>query len=320
MAYVATSGLRQRSSGWHWSSVPTFGGALPAAMSAETRLVVAKGVTAPRGSARRSRRADLGVRRAEGFCRVTEPSGSTPGAIESNTCLGGAAATVTTARCSLARRHSPIRRPPTAAAAMSWPSFRIPPRDPSGVIRARWSPSARTFSYGGTLTLFGGDLRPICRVGRRGPQRVRRLRAGAKHRANHGSRQRHSRASRLSGSSPRAEPALSRPAPLNSSGRVLLYIAEASALTQYLPPEGRPIRRSGDGVLRARCGRAAHVRSGHRVLYAGTATATAAGGDTIKRVQTSQRADHPGIGDRVHAGRRAGDAWRRPFSPPTTPA
>ena len=79
----------------------------------------------------------------------------------------------------------------------------------------------------------------------------------------------------------------SRPAPWTPLGRVLLYIAEATALTQYRPPEDD---RSG-AVATASYALGAVARLMYdpatAMLYAGTATATTAGTDTIKRVQTT---------------------------------
>ena len=240
----------------------------------------------------------------KGFCRVTEPSGSTPGAIESEHLPRG---------CGQQRRQGPgapgragARRPdarqPRAAVTRS-PSFRIPPRDLPAVIRARWSPSSRTFSYGGTLTLFGGDLRPTAvPVGADLNAYVVFERARSIVRIIDPKRHsRHPTVGFVASGGARAVAA----GGADSSGRVLLYIAEARRSRSTCRRTAGRGRRHG--LVRARCGRAAHVRPGHRHAFAGTATATASGGDTIKRVRpaTGRSPRHGPRDSRGSAGWRA---------------
>ncbi|MEV7604684.1 chitobiase/beta-hexosaminidase C-terminal domain-containing protein [Paenarthrobacter sp. NPDC089322] len=95
-----------------------------------------------------------------GFCRVTEASGTTPGGLETGTCLGG---TLPGHQGGPALAGSPALIDPSPASHGSGDEFAFIPDaavGSSAVVRAFWDPSDGVFVYDGELTIFDGDLRP----------------------------------------------------------------------------------------------------------------------------------------------------------------
>ncbi|TVU63472.1 hypothetical protein FQP90_10460 [Paenarthrobacter nitroguajacolicus] len=95
-----------------------------------------------------------------GFCRVTEASGSTPGGLETNTCLGG---TLTGHGSGPALAGTPAMIDPSPASHGDGDEIAFIPDAAVGssdVVRALWNPDEGVFDYDGALTIFDGDLRP----------------------------------------------------------------------------------------------------------------------------------------------------------------
>lgn|GEM_PF-862736 len=95
-----------------------------------------------------------------GFCRVTETSGTTTGAIETGTCLGG---TLSGHADGPALAGTPAMIDPSPASAGSGDEIAFIPDAAVGssdVVRARWNTGNSTFEYDGSLTIFDSDLRP----------------------------------------------------------------------------------------------------------------------------------------------------------------
>lgn len=262
----------------------TLAGAMPAAIADQPRLVVGQGITAAGGllvdPAGRIWVSDS----AKGFCRLAEPSGATPGAIEPATCLGG---TVAGSQRGPTLPGAAALLDPTPTSPASGDEVALIPDAASGssaVVRARWVPGTGTFAYGSTLTLFGGDLRPIgVSIGPDAGAYVVFQRARTIARIDHAESTQPEVASvgftAATGST--AIAAGTR----DTAGRVVLYIASPTALTEYHVPAsgvGAPVASYAVGAV-ARLLYDATAR----MLYAGTATATAAGGDRIVRVDTA---------------------------------
>ena len=258
----------------------------PAATSAETRRIISQGLTAPGGllvdPASRIWVSD-GL---QGFCRLSEASGASPGRIEPTTCLGG---TTTIRQRGPARPGAAALADPTPASPGSGDEVALIPDAAAGsaaVTRARWNPSSGTFIYLGTLTLFGGDLRPTAVTV--GPdlnayvvfERARSIVRIVDPTATQPTVR---TVGFVAAGGARAVAA----GGADSSGRVLLYIADGSSLTQYRPPASG---RSGDAAtVSYPLGAVAQLvfDPATATLFAGTATATASGGDTVKRVDTT---------------------------------
>ena len=114
--------------------------------------MIATGLTAPRGVV-----ADPASRlwvsdAAKGFCRLSAPSGSTPGAIEATTCLGAASG----------NRGPKLPGQAALLTSSAGTTVLVPDaaKGAAGVMRAQWNAGAGTFSYRDTLTIFGGSSAP----------------------------------------------------------------------------------------------------------------------------------------------------------------
>ncbi|MFJ6536269.1 chitobiase/beta-hexosaminidase C-terminal domain-containing protein [Paenarthrobacter sp. NPDC091711] len=95
-----------------------------------------------------------------GFCRVTETSGAATGVIETGTCLGG---TLPGHGDGPALAGTPAMIDPSPASAGSGDEIAFIPDAAVGssdVVRARWNPDESAFDYDGSLTIFDSDLRP----------------------------------------------------------------------------------------------------------------------------------------------------------------
>jgi hypothetical protein len=97
-----------------------------------------------------------------GFCRVSGPAGATPGALEADTCLGGALA----ARPGPEAAGTPALHDPTPAAPNSGDELVYVPEGATGsnrVMRLAWNPATSRFRLNDSIALVSGldaDLRP----------------------------------------------------------------------------------------------------------------------------------------------------------------
>ena len=221
----------------------------------------------------------------QGFCRIAEATVTTPGAIEPATCLGGTAGAV---------QKGP-RKPgaaalldPTPTAKGSGDELALVPDaavNSAKVVRAKWDPATTTFKYASSLTLFGGDLRPVAVSV--GPdlsayvvfERARTVVRVVDPVADQPSVQ---TIAFLANVGARAVAA----GATEPSGRVRVYVAEASGLTSFLAP----LSGGGTGAPTASYAIGSPARllfdQATGILYAGTASATSAGADTVTRVMT----------------------------------
>ncbi|MFD4422208.1 chitobiase/beta-hexosaminidase C-terminal domain-containing protein [Agromyces sp. NPDC058484] len=220
-----------------------------------------------------------------GFCRVAEPSGSTPGAIEASTCLGG---TSDATQKGPTRPGAPALLDPTPQNVGSGDELALVPdaaANSSDVIRARWDAPSGTFRYTSTLTIFDGDLRPVAVSV--GPDRkayvvFERTRSVVRIVNATSSQPTLETVAFLGGNGARAIAA----GPADASGRITVYVAEATRLTSFRPPL---TGRSGAATTASYpIGAVARLQydPATRVLYASTAAATSAGGDSVTRVVT----------------------------------
>ena len=220
----------------------------------------------------------------KGFCRVTEGSG-TAGGIDAPTCLGG---TSGAPQKGPLKPGAPALMDPTPQSAGSGDELALVPdaaANSSAVMRARWDAASGTFKYGSTLTILGGDFRPVAVTV--GPDKsayvvFERIRSVVRI-VDPAAPQPSIETVAFIGSAGAKAVAAGA---VNSAGRVTVYVAETSGLTSFLAPlEGR----SGGGTTAAYAvGSVArlHFDSATGSLYAGTASATAVGGDSITRVNT----------------------------------
>ena len=258
-------------------------GSASAAMSDEPRRAIGEGITAPGGLL-----VDPGGRvwvsdAVRGFCRLAEPP-SALGTLEASTCLGASSS-----KAGPTRAGAPALLDPTPGVPASGDEIALIPDSSEGsshLTRARWNSSTGLFEYTSTLTLYGSDLRPVAVavapdnsayvVFDRARSIVRIADPASAHPTVH----------TVGFTAANGTRAIAAGA-TDSSGRVTLYIAEASSLTQYRPP----VTGNSSGGTTASYALGAVERLSFdpatRVLYAGTAAATSAGGDRIMRVDTS---------------------------------
>ena len=220
----------------------------------------------------------------KGFCRVTE-GGGTDGGIDGPTCLGG---TSGAPQKGPQKPGAPALLDPTPQSAGSGDELALVPdaaANSSAIMRARWDKASGTFKYGSTLTIFGGDFRPVAVTV--GPDKAAYVVF-----------------ERARGVVRIVDPAAPQPTvetvaftgaigaraiaagAANSAGRVTLYVAEASGLTSFLAPA---TGRSGSATTASYAvGSAARLYfdAATGILYTGTASATASGTDSVTRVNT----------------------------------
>lgn len=260
-------------------------GAAPVAVADQTRRVVGQGITAS-GGLLVDPAARIWISDAlKGFCRLSAPSTTTPGTIESSTCLGG---TVQATQKGPARPGGPALLDPTPASAGSGDEIALIPDAAAGsssVIRAKWNPTSGTFSYASTLSLYGGDLRPAAVAV--GPDRsayvvFERARSVVRI-VDPVAAQPSIRTVGFTASSG----ARSVAAGAADSSGVLLYIADGTSLTQLRAPVSG--RSGATATASYDLGAVARVAfdPATAVLYAGTASAATAGADTIRRIDTT---------------------------------
>ncbi|MGR0159518.1 chitobiase/beta-hexosaminidase C-terminal domain-containing protein [Paenarthrobacter nitroguajacolicus] len=225
-----------------------------------------------------------------GFCRVTEASGGTAGAIETATCLGG---TLPGHGTGPALAGTPAMIDPSPASHGDGDEIAFIPDAAVGssdVVRALWDPDSAVFHYDGALTIFDGDLRPNAVSD--GPDGniylsfanarsiVKIVNPTALHPSIESIASINSKALSLAATH------------RNSAGNVVVYIAETSGLTVFTAPD--------DGVLTNfvpaplyNVGKPTAIYYDWQsplVLYTGTGggTTTAdAGKDTISRIDLS---------------------------------
>lgn len=220
-----------------------------------------------------------------GFCRLSEQTDATPGGIEVSTCLGGTSGSTPRGA---AKPGAPALIDPTPQSPGSGDELALVPdaaANSSHLFRARWDVSARSFRPADRLTLFGGDLRPVAvSVGQdRSAYLVfERTRSVVRIIDPASAQPTIETIAFLSSNGARAITA----GAADSSGRIAVYVAEASGLSSFRAPS------PGGGVAAVSASYAVgsvsrlHFDATARVLYVGTASATTAGGDSITRVVT----------------------------------
>ncbi|MEO6826813.1 MAG: FG-GAP-like repeat-containing protein [Microbacteriaceae bacterium] len=256
----------------------------------QTRQEITGGLTAPAGMlvdpAGRIWVSDA----RDGFCRVTESASSTPGSIETATCLGG---TLSSSQPGPKLAGAPALADPTVDAANSGDEMALIPDAAAGsaeLTRAVWQPAAGTFSYHGKLSLVGGDLRPTAvAVGPDGFGYVVFIRSKMVLRiVDPTGEQPELSTVAFTSSLPSRAIAIGA---ANAAGRVRVYVAEANRLTSFVAPK--------EGVLSADSPAASYAvgkssalsfDAATGLLYSGTAQATSAGQDGITRVDTASGA------------------------------
>ncbi|WP_306896751.1 FG-GAP-like repeat-containing protein [Agromyces albus] len=152
-------------------------------------------------------------------------------------------------------------------------------------MRARWDAPSSSFRYASTLTIYGGDLRPVAvSVGpdrsayvafERARSIVRIVNPAATQPTIH-------TVASVGANGARAIAA----GAADSTGRVTVYVAEASGLTSFRPPLTGASMASPTASFPVGDVARLHFDSATSVLYAGKATATTAGADSITRVIT----------------------------------
>lgn len=263
----------------------TLTGAGQAAFADQPRHTIAQGISAA-GGLLLDPAGRLWVSDAyRGFCRVIEGSGSTPGGIDAPTCLGGTSGAT---QKGPARPGAPALLDPTPQAAGSGDELALVPdaaANSSFVSRLRWDVPSRSFRYASTLTLFGGDLRPVAVSA--GPDRsayvvFERTRSVVRIVDPASTQPTIETVAFLGSNGARAVAA----GAADSSGRVTVYVAESTGLTSFRAPlsgtsgAAPTVSYPVGNVSRL------HFDPATRVLYAGSATATTSGGDSITRVLT----------------------------------
>ena len=220
-----------------------------------------------------------------GFCRLVEANASSPGGIDAPTCLGGTSGATEKGP---QKPGAPALLDPSPQSVGSGDELALIPDAATGssnVIRARWEPLTGRFRYASTLTVIGGDLRPVGVTV--GPDRsayvvFERARSVIRIVDPLSPQPSIQTVAFLGGTGARAIAA----GATGSNGRVTIYVAEATALTSFQPPlTGRA---SGGTSASYPLGAVArlHFDPATRMLYAGTAAASSAGGDSITRVNT----------------------------------
>lgn len=263
----------------------TVAGASPAAFADQPRRSIAQGITAA-GGLLVDPAGRLWVSDAQrGFCRVVETTGSTPGSIEASTCLGGSAGATQNGPV---KPGAPALLDPTPQTPGSGDELALVPdaaANSSFVMRARWDAPSSSFRYASTLTIYGGDLRPVAvSVGPDRSAYVAFERARSVVRiVNPASTQPTIQTvASLGANGARAIAA----GAADSTGRVTVYVAEASGLTSFRPPITGASMAAPTAAFPVGDVARLHFEPATSILYAGKAAATTAGADSITRVIT----------------------------------
>lgn len=258
-------------------------GITPAALADQQKRTIATGVAAAGLLVDPSGRVWVSDR-IKGFCRVTETTATSAGGIETSTCLGGTAGGTPRGP---ARPGAPALFDPTPQSSGSGDELALVPDSATGsskVVKARWSPVSGRFAYASTLTVFGGgDLRPVGVAV--GPDRsayvaFERTRSVVRIVDPGSTQPTIDVVGSTAGTGARAIAAGDR----DGSGRVILYVAEASALTSLAAPTAGSSTQTAATSFAVGSVARLHFDAQARTLYAGTASATSTGGDSITRV------------------------------------
>ncbi|MBT2517839.1 VCBS repeat-containing protein [Streptomyces sp. ISL-90] len=263
----------------------TVAGASPAALADQPRRSIAQGITAAGGllvdPANRLWVSDS----QRGFCRIVETSGSTQGSIEAATCLGGSAGAP---QKGPAKPGAPALLDPSPQTPGSGDELALVPdaaANSSFVMRARWDAPTGTFRYASTLTIYGGDLRPVAVSV--GPDRnayvvFERARSVVRIASPASTQPTLQTVASLGANGARAIAA----GAADSTGKLTVYVAEASGLTSFRPPLSGSSMASTTASFAVGAVARLHFDPATSILYAGKSAATVAGGDSITRVVT----------------------------------
>ena len=220
-----------------------------------------------------------------GFCRVTEPTAGTAGLIEPSTCLGGGGP-----KQGPRQPGAPAFVDPTTGSPGSGDEMVLIPDSAPGsadVVRAEWRTSSRLFEYLGVLSVFDGDLRP--RAVSYGADRdayvvFQNARAIVRILDPTADQPDLETVAFAAGTNVQAVAATE----ILSGNRITIYVAETSALRKFTPPTEGDLSSQG---LSSSFGVGAVSSlvydAQSNTLYAGTASAAAAGQDVVKRVNTT---------------------------------
>jgi len=228
--------------------------------------------------------------RVAGFCRVSEPASTTsPGTVETSTCLGG-----TGPGAGPAKPGAPAFVDPTPGSVGSGDEMALLPDSAQGsadLVRARWNSGSKLFLYHSVLQLHDGDLRPrAVSVGSDRDAYVIFERARSILRIE--------------------DPTVSQPivnvvayatanGPLaiaasevrSGASRITVYVAESSGLRSFVPPSSTN-RSSQTPASSYNVGAVTALLYDPQtdLLYAGTGAASATGQDVVKQVNTTSGA------------------------------
>jgi hypothetical protein len=259
------------------------GAILPASAAAASQVVATK-LTAPAGvlvdPAGRLWVSDS----VAGFCRLTQPSGSTPGTIDTSTCLGG-----NSSNAGPKLPGQPALFNPTPSSPSNSGEVALIPDAASGsanVVRVQWNPSTGLFSYLDTITLYGGDLEPVAvSVGPDGNAYVVMKNTRSIVRID-GAAASQPDVETVGFTAANGNRAIAAGA-ASPSGNVLLYISSSSGLVQYSAPTVGNGSAAPNSSYSVGTPSSLYFDPSTKTLYAGSASATATGGDSITSVNTS---------------------------------